>query len=246
MGGVAATACGYATTTPSPRRRAGDVLRRFARRPDGRRRRDGVRVRHHDAIAATACRLDATPGRRTNRNAGPAPGARPSGTWPCSGPWPPSPSAGARPSPRPRGRRARTWAFLNTVSGRAFAASSTASRARRHSERLSFILGVSCAAARGAAAGRARQPATDAFFTAPQLSRRAARGPAAPRRASGGLRGDEAALLVVRTLHEHPFTATLGLETLRGAKAVALPARAITRAAFMTANLPPIAPLDAR
>ena len=29
-----------------------------------------------------------------------------------------------------------------------------------------------------------------------------------------------------RTLHEHPFTATLGLETLRGAKAVALPARA--------------------
>ena len=29
-----------------------------------------------------------------------------------------------------------------------------------------------------------------------------------------------------RTLHEHPFTATDGLETLRGAKAVALPARA--------------------
>ena len=30
------------------------------RPPDGRRRRDGVRVRHHDAIAATACRYDAT------------------------------------------------------------------------------------------------------------------------------------------------------------------------------------------
>ena len=29
-----------------------------------------------------------------------------------------------------------------------------------------------------------------------------------------------------RTLHGYPFTATLGLETLRGAKAVALPARA--------------------
>ena len=42
-----------------------------------------------------------------------------------------------------------------------------------------------------------------------------------------------------RTLDAYPFTATDGLETLRGAKAVALPARAIIRAAFMTANLPP-------
>ena len=198
----------------SPRRRAGGVLRR----------------------------LDAK--RRTNRDAGPAPGARPSGTWPCSGPWPPSPSAGARPSPRPRGRRARTWAFLNTVSGRAFAASSTATSASLRVSKLSFILGVSCAAARGAAAGRTRQPATDAFFTAPQRSRRVARGPAAPRRASGGLRGIVAAQLVWRTLDAYPFTATLGLETLRGAKAVALPARAIIRAAFMTANLPPIGLLD--
>ena len=32
--------------------------------------------------------------------------------------------------------------------------------------------------------------------------------------------------LVVRTLLAHPFTATDGLATLRGAKAVALPARA--------------------
>ena len=146
-------------STPSPRRRAGGVLRR----------------------------LDAK--RRTNRDAGPAPGARPSGTWPCSGPWPPSPSAGARPSPRPRGRRARTWAFLNTVSGRAFAASSAATSASLRVSKISFILGVSCAAARGAAAGRARQPARDAFFTAIQRSRRAARGPAASRRVSGGLRG---------------------------------------------------------
>ena len=53
---------------------------------------------------------------------------------------------------------------------------------------------------------------------------RGARRPRAARR--GGLRGGEAAQLVCRTLHEHPFTATLGLETLRGAKAVALPARA--------------------
>ena len=42
----------------------------------------------------------------------------------------------------------------------------------------------------------------------------------------GGLRGGEAAQLVVRTLDAYPFTATDGLETLRGAKAVALPARA--------------------
>ena len=74
--------------------------------------------------------------------------------------------------------------------------------------------------------------------------------PAAPRGARrrraarrGGLR-QLAAQLVVRTLLAHPFTATDGLETLRGAKAVALPARAITRAAFMTANLPPIGLLD--
>ena len=44
---------------------------------------------------------------------------------------------------------------------------------------------------------------------------------------------------MVRTLLAHPFTATLGLETLRGAKAVALPARARTKVVFMTANLPP-------
>ena len=43
---------------------------------------------------------------------------------------------------------------------------------------------------------------------------------------------------MVRTLHEHPFTATLGLETLRGAKAVALPARAIIRADFIVQIYP--------
>ena len=206
-------ACGYAIDA------AGGALRR-------RHRRDGapVSTRPHQ--------------QETKRDAGPAPGARPSGTWPCSGPWPPSPSSGARPSPRPRGRRARTWAFLNTVSGRAFAASSAATSASLRVSKLSFILGVSCAAARGAAAGRARQPATDAFFAAPHC-------PAAPRgvrrhRAGsrGGLRGGEAAQLVCRTLHEHPFTATLGLETLRGAKAVALPARARTRAVFICKSTP--------
>ena len=193
MGGVAATACGYGTTTPSPRRRAGTT-------------------RPHK--------------RRTNRDAGPAPGARPSGTWPCSGPWPPSPSSGARPSPRPRGRRARTWAFLNTVRGRALAASSTASRARRHSERLSFVLGVSCAAARGAAAGRARQPARDAFFTQLHSDPAAPRGARRPAPRVGGALAVKLLKLVVRTLLAHPFTATDGLATLRGAKAVALPARA--------------------
>ena len=40
------------------------------------------------------------------------------------------------------------------------------------------------------------------------------------------LRGVKLLKLVVRTLDACPFAATLGLETLRGAKAVALPARA--------------------
>ena len=44
--------------------------------------------------------------------------------------------------------------------------------------------------------------------------------------------------LVVRTLLAHPFTATDGLETLRGAKAVALPARARTRAVFIYKSTP--------
>ena len=44
--------------------------------------------------------------------------------------------------------------------------------------------------------------------------------------------------IVCRTLLAHPFTATDGLATLRGAKAVALPASR-TSASFMTANLPP-------
>ena len=76
------------------------------------------------------------------------------------------------------------------------------------------------------------------FSKAPQLPRRAARGPAAPRRASGGLRGVKLLKLVVRTLDACPFAATLGLETLRGAKAVALPARAIIRADFIVQIYP--------
>jgi hypothetical protein len=54
------------------------------------------------------------------------------------------------------------------------------------------------------------------------------------RRGARRLRGK----LVVRTLHVYPFTATLGLETLRGAKAVALPARARTRAVFICKSTP--------
>ena len=162
----------------------------------------------------------------TNRDAGSAPGARPSGTWPCSGPWPPSPSAGARPSPRPRGRRARTWVFLNTVSGRAFAASSTATSASLRVSKLSFILGVSCAAARRAAAGRARQPARDAFFTQLHSDPAAPRGARRPAPRVGRALAVKLLKLVVRTLLAHPFTATDGLATLRGAKAVALPASA--------------------
>ena len=56
--------------------------------------------------------------------------------------------------------------------------------------------------------------------------------PAAPRGARrpaprvGGALAVKLLKLVVRTLLAHPFTATDGLATLRGAKAVALPARA--------------------
>ena len=201
MGGVAATACGY-------------------------------------AVAATARRYDATPSTRNEPRRRARTWGAPFGYlalfWTLAAFsffWRAAQSEAERPS--------GTYLCIRpVVRGRAVAASSTASRARRHSERRSFVLGVSCAAARRAAAGRARQPATDAFFSYTAI-RRAARGPAAPRRASGGGSGGEAALLVVRTLDAYPFTATDGLETLRGAKAVALPARATTRAVFMTANLPP-------
>ena len=44
--------------------------------------------------------------------------------------------------------------------------------------------------------------------------------------------------LVCRTLDAHPLTATDGLETLRGAKAVALPARATIRAVFIVKIYP--------
>ena len=69
--------------------------------------------------------------------------------------------------------------------------------------------------------------------------------PAAPRGARrrraerrGTLRGGKAAHLVWRTRDADPLTATDGLETLRGAKAVALPARAIIRADFIVQIYP--------
>ena len=68
--------------------------------------------------------------------------------------------------------------------------------------------------------------------------------PAAPRGARrpaprvGGALAVKLLKLVVRTLLAHPFTATDGLATLRGAKAVALPARAIIRADFIVQIYP--------
>ena len=66
----------------------------------------------------------------------------------------------------------------------------------------------------------------------------APRGARRPRAARRGAPGREAAQLVCRTLDVYPFTATHGLETLRGAKAVALPARARTRAVFICKSTP--------
>ena len=186
------------------------------------RRRDGVRIRH---------RRDGAPVRRDPINKKNEPRRR-ARTWGApfgylalfwtlaafSFFWRAAQSEAERPS-------GTYLCFRPAVRGRAVAASSTASRARRHSERRSFVLGVSCAAARGAAAGRARQPARDAFFSSAALPpRRAGPGGAAPR--VGGALAVKLLKLVVRTLLAHPFTATDGLATLRGAKAVALPARA--------------------
>ena len=192
MGGVAATACGYGTTTPSPRRRAGTT-------------------RPHQ--------------QETNRDAGPAPGARPSGTWPCSGPWPPSPSSGARPSPRPRGRRAHTCELTGDARARVRGQLDGVARAPPLRTTLICSGSILCSCAR-----RGRRPRAPAnqrcFFHIPAAIPPRRAGPGGPAPRVGGGSGGEAALLVVRTLDGYPFTATDGLATLRGAKAVALPARA--------------------
>ena len=91
-------------------------------------------------------------------------------------------------------------------------------------------------------AARDSQPQMIFYSSAAIPPRCAGPGGTAPR--VGGAPGSKLLKLVVRTLDACPFAATLGLETLRGAKAVALPARAIIRAAFMTANLPPIGLLE--
>ena len=187
------------------------------------RRRDGVRIRH---------RRDGAPVRRDPINKKNEPRRR-ARTWGApfgylalfwtlaafSFFWRAAQSEAERPS-------GTYLCFRPAVRGRAVAASSTASRARRHSERLSFVLGVSCAAARRAAAGRARQPARDAFFTQLHSDPAAPRGARRPAPRVGRALAVKLLKLVVRTLLAHPFTATDGLATLRGAKAVALPARA--------------------
>ena len=69
------TGCRRARTPPFDAIAATAALCPTSRRPpDGRRRRDGVRVKHHDAIAATACRYNATPSTRNEPR-------RRAGTW---------------------------------------------------------------------------------------------------------------------------------------------------------------------
>ena len=206
MGGVAATACGYGTTTPSPRRRAGTT-------------------RPHK--------------RRTNRNAGLRTWGAPFGYlalfWTLAAfsfCWRAAQSEAERPSGTYLGvfkyrERARVRGQLNGD--------------ERQPSRVETLIcsgSILCSCAR-----RGRRPRATAshrcflIFSAAVPPRRAGSGGTAPR-VGGGLRGGEAAQLVCRTLHEHPFTATLGLETLRGAKAVALPARAIIRADFIVQIYP--------
>ena len=161
----------------------------------------------------------------TNRDAGPAPGARPSGTWPCSGPWPPSPSSGARPSPRPRGRRARTCVLSGGARARGRGQLDGVARAPSRRTTLICSGSILCSCARRGR--RPRAPASQRCFLGQFLHRRGEPLGGRPhgarrRRGARRLRGK----IVCRTLDAHPFTATDGLETLRGAKAVALPARA--------------------
>ena len=73
-------------------------------------------------------------------------------------------------------------------------------------------------------AARDSQPEMLFIGSAAIPPRRAGPGGPAPR--VGGALAVKLLKLVVRTLLAHPFTATDGLATLRGAKAVALPARA--------------------
>ena len=197
--------------------------------PDGRRRRDGV--------------PRATPSRREKKNEP----KRRAGTWGApfgylalfwtlaafSFFWRAAQSEAERPSGTYLGvfkyrERARVRGQLNGV-------------ARAPSLRKTIIYSGSilCSCARRGRRPRATASHRCFFHSSAAIPPRCA-GPGGTAPRVGGAPGSEAAQLVCRTLHEHPFTATLGLETLRGAKAVALPARAIIRAAFMTANLPPL------
>ena len=128
----------------------------------------------------------------TNRDAGPAPGARPSGTWPCSGPWPPSPSSGARPSPRPRGRRARTCEL--TGGARARGRGQLDGVARAPPLRTTLICSGSILCSCAPCGRRPRATASQRCFfhsSAAIPPRRAGPGGPAPR-VGGGSRGEAA------------------------------------------------------
>ena len=196
------------------------------RPPDGRRRRDGVRVRHHDAIAATACRYDATPSTRNEPR-------RRAGTWGApfgylalfwtlaafSFFWRAAQSEAERPSGTYLGvfkyrERARVRGQLNGDE-----------RQPSRVEALIYSGSILCSCARRGR--RPRATASHRCFLGQFLHRRGEPLGGRPhgarrRRGARRLRGK----IVCRTLDAHPFTATDGLETLRGAKAVALPARA--------------------
>ena len=193
MGGVAATACGYGTTTPSPRRRAGTT-------------------RPHK--------------RRTNRNAGLRTWGAPFGYlalfWTLAAfsfCWRAAQSEAERPSGTYLGvfkyrERARVRGQLNGNE-----------RQPSRVEALIYSESILCSCARRGR--RPRATASQRCFLGQFLHRRGEPLGGRPhgarrRRGARRLRGK----IVVRTLLAHPFTATDGLATLRGAKAVALPARA--------------------
>ena len=193
MGGVAATACGYGTTTPSPRRRAG---------------------------------IDATPSARNEPR-------RRAGTWGApfgylalfwtlaafSFFWRAAQSEAERPS--------GTYLGVFKYRARARGRGQLDGVARAPPRRKTLICSGSILCSCEPCGRRPRATASHRCFLGQFLHRRGEPLGGRPhgarrRRGARRLRGK----LVVRTLDAHPFTATDGLETLRGAKAVALPARA--------------------
>ena len=193
MGGVAATACGYGTTTPSPRRRAAST-------------------RPHQ--------------QETNRDAGLRTWGAPFGYlalfWTLAAFsffWRAAQSEAERPSGTYLG------VFKYRERARVRGQLSGDERQPSRVEALIYSGSILCSCARRGR--RPRATASHRCFLGQFLHRRGEPLGGRPhgarrRRGARRLRGK----LVVRTLDAHPFTATDGLATLRGAKAVALPASA--------------------